>query len=102
MAKRWLRDIGPRSFTLRSSFYSINLAELFGFEKTDMQIRVEVGVQKPEAVDVTELAKVFPYGQTEFHVRQGGLDIPRPEGTGNTTIIANVALSVSFDMERAP
>ena len=81
---------------------SINLAELFGFEKTDMQIRVEVGVQRPEAVDVAELAKVFPYGQTEFHVRRGGLDILRPEESGNPTIIANVALSVSFDMERAP
>ncbi|WP_425093519.1 Lin0512 family protein [Tropicimonas sp. S265A] len=80
---------------------SINLAELFGFEKTDMKIRVDVGVQNPNAVDVAEIEKVFPYGQTEFHVYKGGLDIPRPEGTGNPTIIANVALSVSFDMERA-
>ena len=80
---------------------SINLAELYGFEKTDMQIRVDVGVQQPEAIDTAELAKVFPYGQTEFHISEGGLDIPRPEGTGNPTIIANVALSVSFDMERA-
>ena len=80
---------------------SINLAELYGFEKTDMQIRVDVGVQQPDAIDTAELAKVFPYGQTEFHISEGGLDIPRPEGTGNPTIIANVALSVSFDMERA-
>jgi len=81
---------------------SINLAELFGFEKTDMQIRVDIGVQKPESVDISELAKVFPYGQTEFYVTEGGLDIPRPDGDGNPTIMANVALSVSFDMEPAP
>lgn len=80
---------------------SINLAELFGLEKTDMQIRVDVGVQNPGAVDVTALAEIFPYGQTTFHLSEGGLDIPRPEGTGNPTIIANVALSVSFDMERS-
>ena len=80
---------------------SINLAEIFGFEKSDMHIRVDVGVQNPESVDVTELSKVFPYGQTEILVCEGGLDIPRPEGRGNPTIIANVALSVSFDMERA-
>ncbi len=80
---------------------SINLAELFGFDKTDMKIRVDVGVQKPNAVDVAEIEKVFPYGHTEFRVYEGGLDIPRPEGTGNPTVIANVALSVSFDMERA-
>ncbi len=79
---------------------SINLAELYGFEKTDMQIRVDIGVQKPDAVDVAKVSEVFPYGQTDVHVVQGGLDIPRPEGTGNPTIIATVALSVSFDMEK--
>lgn len=80
---------------------SINLAELFGFEKTDMRIIVDIGVQKPEAVDVTEVMAVFPYGQTEIRVHHGGLDVARPEGEGNPTIMANVALSVGFDMERA-
>ncbi|WP_299962366.1 Lin0512 family protein [uncultured Roseobacter sp.] len=80
---------------------SINLAELFGFEKTDMQIRVDIGVQQPDAVDVTEVLKVFPYGQAQVHVSHGGLDIARPEGEGNPTIMANVALTVGFDMERA-
>ncbi|MEL7214440.1 MAG: Lin0512 family protein [Pseudomonadota bacterium] len=81
---------------------SINLAELYGFDKTDMRIRVDVGVQKPEAVDRAALAAVFPYGQTDIHVALGGLDIARPEGSGNPTIMANVALSVGFDMERVP
>lgn len=80
---------------------SINLAELFGFEKTDMRIIVDIGVQKPEAVDVAEVMAVFPYGQTEIRVHHGGLDVARPEGEGNPTIMANVALSVGFDMERA-
>lgn len=80
---------------------SINLAELFGFEKTDMQIRVDIGVQKPYAVDPAVIKAIFPYGQPEVHVTTGGLDIDRPEGSGNPTVIANVALSVSFDMEPA-
>lgn len=80
---------------------SINLAELFGFEKQDMRIKVDVGVQNPEAVDVAAVAAEFPYGQPDVNVTTGGLDIERPEGTGNPTIIANVALSVSFEMERA-
>ena len=79
---------------------SINLAELFGFEKTDMQIRLDVGVQKPEAVDRAALVGVFPYGKVIVNVVKGGLDVPRPEGDGNPTIMANVALSVGFDMER--
>ncbi|AXI46109.1 hypothetical protein C1J03_08810 [Sulfitobacter sp. SK012] len=80
---------------------SINLAELFGFDKTDMQITLDVGVQQPDAVDPEVLRAVFPYGQVTVNVMRGGLDVPRPEGTGNPTIMANAALSVSFDMERA-
>lgn len=80
---------------------SINLAELFGFDKSAMRIRVDVGVQKPDAVDIEAVAAEFPYGAPEVYVTHGGLDIPRPEGTGNPTVMANVALSVSFDMEQA-
>lgn len=80
---------------------SINLAELFGFPKEAMQLRVEIGVQRPEAVDPAAIVGAFPYGQPEVIVVKGGLDVPRPEGEGHPTIIANAAISVSFDMERA-
>jgi uncharacterized protein (TIGR02058 family) len=83
---------------------SINLAELFGFEKEDMIITLDVGVQRPEAVDVEALRAVFPYGQVTVNVMKGGLDVPRPagqEGSGQPTVMANVALSVGFNMERA-
>ena len=80
---------------------SINMAELFGFDKTDMKIRVDVGVKEPEKVDIERLAEEFPYGSPEFHVCRGGLDVPRPNRDGPATVIANVALSVSFDMEPA-
>ncbi|MGD9295684.1 MAG: Lin0512 family protein [Roseobacter sp.] len=80
---------------------SINLAELFGFEKTDMRIVVDIGVQRPEEVDVEEVLKVLPYGDAQVRVHAGGLDIPRPEGSGHPTIMANVALTVGFDMERS-
>lgn len=82
---------------------SINLAELFGFTKEDMAITLDVGVQKPEAVDREALKAIFPYGQVTVNVVRGGLDVPRPagqEGAGHPTIMANVALRVGFDMER--
>ena len=78
---------------------SINAAELFGFEKADMRLDVQIGVQEPQAVDIEALREVFPYGQARVSVVKGGLDIPRPEGKGNPTIVANAAISVSFDME---
>ena len=79
---------------------SINLAELFGFDKANMRIVLDVGVQKPDEVDADVLRAVFPYGDVTVNVTKGGLDVPRPEGTGNPTIMANVALSVGFDMEK--
>ncbi len=80
---------------------SINLAELFDFPKEAMRVSVEVAVQRPELVDVSGLAAIFPYGQVSFSVAHGGLDVTRPEGQGNPTVMATVALSVAFDMERA-
>lgn len=76
---------------------SINMAELFGQPKEAMLIDVEIAVQRPEAVDCAALKSVFPYGQISITAAQGGLDIPRPDGL--PTVIANAAISVSFDME---
>ncbi len=75
---------------------SINLAELFGREKTDMIIDVEIGAGEPDQVDVAKVAEVFPYGQVSVNAVQGGLDVPRPDGA--PTVIAVAAISVSFEM----
>ncbi len=79
---------------------SINLAELFDFPKDAMRVSVEVAVQRPELVDVAGLADIFPYGDVEISVGHGGLDVARPDGQGNPTVMATVALCVAFDMER--
>lgn len=78
---------------------SINLAELFGKDKADMMIDVEVGVQHPDQIDPQPLIDVFPYGQISIRPVFGGLDIPRPDG--NLTVIANVAISVSLNLGEA-
>lgn len=78
---------------------SINLAELYGFPKEAMQIDAEIAVQAPDQVDCDALASVFPYGAISVTASHGGLDVPRPDGP--PTVIANAAISVSFEMERA-
>lgn len=80
---------------------SINLAELFGKDKSEMQITVDVGVAQPELVDRDAVKAVFPYGQVSVDVTRGGLDVPRPEGDGNPMVMANVAISVALDVEGA-
>ncbi|WP_170760964.1 Lin0512 family protein [Ruegeria lacuscaerulensis] len=79
---------------------SINMAELFGFPKEAMIIDAEIGVQQPDQVDVERLKAVFPYGQPNITVTQGGLDVDKPDSEGRT-VIANAALVVSFDIEPA-
>ncbi|MEP0521426.1 MAG: Lin0512 family protein [Hyphomicrobiales bacterium] len=79
---------------------SISVAELFDFPKESMLIDVEMGVQKPDEVNIAALEAVFPYGQPTVNVTHGGLNVPKPDGNG-LTVIANCAILVSFDMERA-
>lgn len=79
---------------------SVSVAPAFGFPKEAMLIDVEIGVQEPERVDVSKLMDIFPYGQPSITVKKGGLDVPKPDGEG-VTVIANVAVIVSFDMEAA-
>ena len=77
---------------------SLNVAEAFGFPKESMIIDVQIGVQQPDAVDCNALTKIFPYGQPTITVVKGGLDVPRRDKEG-FSVIANVAIVVSFDME---
>ena len=79
---------------------SINLAELYGKDKSQMLITVEIGVQDPDAIDRDAIAAIFPYGHVSVVPRKGGLDVPRSDG-GNPTVIANVAISVALDLEGA-
>lgn len=79
---------------------SINLAELYGKDKSEMQITVDIGVQDPEQIDTATIAAIFPYGQVTVIPRKGGLDVPRSDG-GKPTVIANVAISVALDVEGA-
>lgn len=75
---------------------SINAAEVFGRDKTEMRLQVRIAVARPEAVDVSRLAAVFPYGVPQITVEQGGLDVPRPEGTGQPTVMALAEIAVTF------
>ena len=79
---------------------SISFAEAFGFEKSDMLIDIHIGVQKPDLVDPELVKAVLPYGNGSVDIARGGLDIAKPDGSG-VNILANAAIIVSFDMERA-
>ncbi len=78
---------------------SLNVAEAFGFPKSEMIIDIEIACQKPDEVDCNQVQAVLPYGQGSITVQKGGLDVPAPHREGHT-VIAHAAVKVSFDMER--
>ena len=80
---------------------SINVVGPFGLEREAMIIKAQIGVQEPATVDCAALAKVFPYGTVTVEATKGGLDIPKPDGSG-VTIVANAAISVFLDVEVTP
>ena len=58
----------------------LGLAELGFAEKTDMLIEVEIGVQRPDELDVGQIVAIFPYGNASVQIVEGGLDIAKPGG----------------------
>lgn len=99
---RSLNYTGAAARAIRDALWhnSVNVADAFGFPKDAMLIDVEIGVQQPDAVDRGALMNIFPYGRPAITVVKGGLDVPMPGGAG-MSVIANVAIMVSFDMEPA-
>ncbi len=77
---------------------SLNMTQAFGVAKEAMIVDVEIAVQNPQAVDCAEIAAVFPYGQIDVVAKHGGLDVPKPDGSG-TTLVALAAVVVSFMVE---
>ena len=63
---------------------SINLAELFGFDKSAMKITLDVGVQQPDQVDVDVLRAVFTtvgkWGPADSGGDAGGSEVEEKEG----------------------
>ena len=79
---------------------SLNIAQAFCFPKDAMHITVDIAAQAPETVDREAIAALFPYGLVRVTTSPGGLDIPKPDGSGRTVVV-NAAITVAFDMEAA-
>ena len=78
---------------------SLSMADAFGFPRDAMQVEVLIGVAQPDKVDTAQVASVLPYGSATVIVEHGGLDIEK-EG-GDTTVMANAAAVVYFDIADA-
>lgn len=75
---------------------SLTVADAFGVGHDGMRIEAVIGAGDPASVDPEAVAAVFPYGEVTIRVEEGGMAIPKEDGSN--TILANAAIIVSLDL----
>ena len=75
---------------------SIPLFPALGLDHAAMEVRVTVGVQAPDAVDLDRIAKGLPRGKVQVSATHGGLDITNPD-SGEVTVVATAAVEAFLD-----
>ncbi len=70
---------------------SIPMFDAMCIAPSDMEVRVTIGVQNPEAVDCAALAQNLPRGRAVVTATHGGLNVTNPDN-GNVLVIATAAV----------
>lgn len=88
-AERAVRDALWRNF--------LQIADVLGQPRDNMVIQVTIGAPRPETIDKTAVAAVFPYGQVDVVCEEGGLEIATQNGE-DSTLLAHAAVIVRMDV----
>ncbi len=88
-AERAVRDALWRNF--------LQIADALGQPRDAMDIHVTIGAPRPETIDKSAVAAVFPYGSVEVQCEEGGLEIPTPNGE-DATLLAHAAVIVRMQV----
>ncbi|MEM9968647.1 MAG: Lin0512 family protein [Pseudomonadota bacterium] len=70
---------------------SLPLFAVTKMSRDDMDVRVTIGVQVPEACDGAALADKLPYGKTTVSVQRGGLNVVSGK---ETIVVAQASIEV--------
>jgi len=76
---------------------SLTLIRTLNVDLGHMRVRVTIGVQAPERVDIAAVAATLPHGEVTVEVVPGGLDVP-DEVLGDVAVIASAAIVVDLDL----
>ena len=76
---------------------ALTVADAFGVAKTDMQVEIHIGAQRPDLVDADAVAGVPPYGRAQVTVEKGGMDVAKDDGQG-VTVMVNAAVVVYLEV----
>lgn len=76
---------------------SLTLFRSLGLDRDAMRVRVTVGVQRPELVDLAEVARNIPYGDVRVYATLGGLDV-EDDDAGTRSVIATAGVEAFLDL----
>ncbi|TQV83970.1 hypothetical protein FKG95_04175 [Denitrobaculum tricleocarpae] len=76
---------------------SLTLFRSLKLQHDDMQVTVNIGVQKPEQVDAEEIKKQIPFGRVTVQAVKGGLNVPDPEND-ILSVVATAGIEAHIDI----
>jgi len=76
---------------------SLILFRSLPLERDDMQVTLNIGVQKPGLIDADEVAAEIPFGKVEVKPTIGGLNVV-DDVHDTVTVIATAAIAVHLDL----
>ena len=76
---------------------SLILFRSLGFDHTDMQVKVTIGVQQPAQVNTAMVAKKLPRGKAEVTAVKGGLNVVDVENN-TCSVVATAAVEAYLNI----
>ena len=72
---------------------SLSFVRSLRVDRSELDVDVTIGVQKPDAVDAGAVKAALPVGNVSVTVVKGGLDVPDPDHN-DPAVIASAAIAV--------
>ena len=77
---------------------SLILFRSLGLNHTDMRVRVTIGVQHPEQVDIEKVAQKLPRGKAIVRAFKGGLNVIDTDNN-STSVVATAAVEAFVNID---
>ncbi|GLQ34968.1 hypothetical protein GCM10007939_12510 [Amylibacter marinus] len=77
---------------------TLSMFSTLGLDPSLMEVRVSVGAQNPDAVDVDAVAATLPRGRASVRAVLGGQDVENPSGDG-PHVIVSAAIEAYYPIE---
>ena len=75
---------------------SLSFVRSLKIDRSDVDVEVTIGVQRPEQVDLEKVRTSLPVGNVTVRAVKGGLDVPDPENK-DPAVIASAAIAVRIE-----